>query len=40
MAAGCDCGFELVDHFSYSHNLALFDNHLFPDIKEHLVDNL
>ena len=34
MAAALDCGFELVDHPPYSHNLASSDYFLFPNIRK------
>ena len=37
MAAVRDCGFELVDHPTYSPDLAPFDYFLFPNMKTHLA---
>ena len=34
MAAVHDCGFGLVDHPPYSHDLALSDYFLFPNMKK------
>ncbi|KAL7381385.1 hypothetical protein ABVT39_004991 [Epinephelus coioides] len=38
MAAVHDCGFELVDHPPYSHDLAPSDYFLFPSMKKHLAE--
>ena len=37
MAVVRDCGFELVDHPPYSHDLAPSDYFLFPNMKKHLT---
>ena len=37
MAAVHDCGFELVDHPSYSPDLAPSNHFLFPNIKKQLA---
>lgn len=37
MAAVHDCGFELVDHPSYSPGLAPSDYFLFPNMRKHLA---
>ena len=34
MAAINDCGFELIQHFPYSHDLAPSDLHLFAKLKK------
>ena len=37
MAAVCNCGFELVNHPTYSPDLAPSDYFVFPNMKNHLV---
>ena len=37
MSAVHDCGFELIDHPSYSPDLAPSDYFLFPKLKKHLA---
>lgn len=36
MKITCGLRFELLKHYLYSSNLALFDNHIFPQLKKSL----